>query len=469
MAPTHSTPQRRRLEDLTCVHPNAAGLDIGSEEIVVAVPPDRDPQPVRVFRTFTPDLRALVAWLVACGIDTVAMESTGVFWVPIYELLEQHGIVPYLVNARHIKTVPGRKSDWNDAQWLQKLHALGLLRGSFRPDAEMVTLRTLARYRAELIERRAPHINHMQQALKQMNIQLNVVLSDITGMTGLAILRAITAGERDPVRLAELRNPGCKASVEEITKALTGTWQPAQLFILQQALEIFDYYTEKLAVCDAELERQYQAMESRGEKDAPLPNLPRAKPGSKSKNEPNFNVRAQMARILGVDLVAVMGLSASSVQTIISEIGTDMTKFPTVKHFCSWVGLAPRNDISGGKVLRSRTMKVHSRANQAFRAAAASVGRSDSAVGAYYRAMRARLGPQQAIVATAHKIARVVYHLLTTHEPYQEEHAAEYEQKQREREFKHLQRRAQKLGYTLTAVPATASESLPEGGSPGSF
>lgn len=464
MAPTRSNSQRRRLDDLTCVHPNAAGLDIGSEEIVVAVPPDRDPEPVRVFRTFTPDLYALVRWLLACGIDTVAMESTGVFWVPIYELLERHGIQPYLVNARHIKTVPGRKSDWNDAQWLQKLHALGLLRGSFRPDEEMVSLRTLARYRAELIERRAPHINHMQQALKQMNIQLNVVLSDITGVTGLAILRAIVAGERDPARLAELRNPGCKASVEEITKALTGNWQEAHLFILQQALEIFDYYSAKVAVCDAELERQYQAMESRGEPNAPLPDLPRAKPGSKSKNEPNFNVRAQMARIVGVDLVAVMGLSASSVQTIISEIGTDMSKFPTVKHFCSWLGLAPRNDISGGKVLRSRTMKVRSRANQAFRDAAASVGRSDSAVGAYYRTMRARLGPQQAIVATAHKIARVVYHLLTTHEPYQEQHAAEYEQKQRERELKQLTRRAQKLGYTLAPVPATASETHPEPG-----
>jgi transposase len=469
MAPTRSSSRRQRLEDLTCVHPNAAGLDIGSEEIVVAVPPDRDPEPVRVFRTFTPDLQALLAWLIACGINIVARESTGVFWVPIYELLERHGIQPYLVNARHIKTVPGRKSDWNDAQWLQKLHTLGLLRGSFRPDAQMVTLRTLARYRAELIERRAPHINHLQQTLKQMNIQLNVVLSDITGVTGLAILRAIVAGERDPARLAELRKNGCKSSVAEITKALTGNWQAVHLFILQQSLEIFDYYTNKVAVCDAELEQLYQAIESRGEPNAALPDLPRAKPGSKSKNEPNFNVRAQMARILGVDLVAVMGLSASSVQTIISEIGTDMSKFPTVKHFGSWLGLAPHNDISGGKVLRSRTMKVRSRANQAFRDAAASVGRSDSAVGAYYRAMRARLGPQQAIVATAHKIARIVYHLLTTHEPYREEHAAEYEQKQRERELKHLTRRAQKLGYTLAPVGATAPETQPERTSEDSF
>jgi transposase len=292
MAPSRSTPQRRRLENLSCVHPNAAGLDIGSEEMVVAVPPDRDPEPVRVFRTFTPDLQALVEWLIACGIDTVVMESTGVFWIPIYELLEQHGIIPYLVNARHVQTVPGRKSDWNDAQWLQKLHALGLLQGSFRPDAEIRVVRALARHRAELIRHRAPHILHMQQALRVMNIQLSVVLSDITGETGQAIVCAIVAGQRDPAHLATLRHPNCKATLAEITKALTGSWQDAQLFILKQALELFDFYTAQLAACDCEMERHYQAIESRGEKDAPLPNLPPAKPGSRSKNEPNFNVRA---------------------------------------------------------------------------------------------------------------------------------------------------------------------------------
>src|SRR6266496_568773 len=290
--PSASTHRKRQLDELACVHPNAAGLDIGSEEIVVAVPADRDPEPVRVFRTFTPDLHLLVAWLVACGIDTVAMESTGVFWIPIYELLEQHGITPYLVNARHVKTVPGRKSDWNDAQWLQKLHALGLLQASFRPDAEIAALR----------------------------------------------------------KLAQLRNPACKSSVEVIAKALTGTWKDELLFVLQQALVLFDVYTAQLAVCDAEIERYLKAMESRGEPDAPLPDLPPAKADSKSKNAPNFNARAQYARILGVDLVAVMGLSASSVQTIITEIGTDMSRFPSAKHFCAWLSLVPRNDISGGKV-----------------------------------------------------------------------------------------------------------------------
>ncbi len=344
------------------------------------------------------------------------------------------------------------------------MHAFGLLQGSFRPDSEIRTLRTLARYRSELIERRAPHINHMIQALKHMNIQLNLVLTDITGVSGLAMLRAIIAGERDAERLAEFRQPGCKYSFAEIVKALTGTWDDTQIFILKQSVELFDYYTTRIIDCDRHLERQYQAMDSRWQKDAPPPDLPPAKGDSKSKNAMTFNARAQIAHLIGVDLVAAMGLSAITVQTIISEIGTDMERFPTVKHFCSWLGLAPRNDISGGKILRSRTMKVYSRANQAFRQAAYSVTRSHSSIGAYFRAMRARLGPKQAIVATAHKIARTVYHFLKTGEPYRAESDAEYERKRQEGELKHLARRAQKLGYTLASVPATLPESQPEGG-----
>jgi transposase len=383
------------MDGLPAIHPHAAGIDIGADEIVVAVPPDRDPQSVRVFRTFTPDLFVLIDWLVACGVDTVAMESTGVYWIAIYELLEQHGITPYLVNARHVKTVPGRKSDWNDSQWLQKLHALGLLQASFRPDAEIVALRTLVRYWAEVIAHRAPHILHMQQALKVMNLQLSEVMTDITGTTGLAIMQAIVSGERDPLALAQLRNPACKSSTEMIAKALTGTWKDEQIFILQQALALYHAYTERVVVCDRQIEQYLAAMESRsGDTDAPLPDVPAAKGDSKSKNRPSFNARAQFARILGVDVVAVTGISSILVQTIISEIGTDMSRFPTVKHFGAWLGLAPRNDISGGKVLRSRTMKVASRANQAFRMAAQSVARTNTALGAYFRTMRARKGPQ---------------------------------------------------------------------------
>ena len=460
MPTARQSPQRVQVDGLPCIHPNAAGMDLGAEEIVVAVPPGRDAQSVRVFRTFTPDLESLGAWLMACGIDTVAMESTGVYWIPIYEWLEAHGIVPYLVNARHVKSVPGRKSDWNDAQWLQKLHALGLLQASFRPDGEIVALRTLVRYRAELIQHRAPHIAHMQQALKVMNLQLSEVITDIVGTTGLAIIRAIVDGERDPVRLAQLRNPACQSSAADIAQALTGTWKDEQVFVLQQALTLYDVYPAQIAVCDAQIEQYLTAMESRGTPDAPLPNLPPAKGDSKSKNAPTFNARAHYARILGVDLVAVMGLSAASVQTIVTEIGTDMTCFPTVKHFCSWLGLAPRNEISGGKVLRSRTPKVTNRATQALRMAAQAVARSDTAFGAYYRSMRARKGPQQANVATAHKIARVLYHLLKYGDPYVEESAAAYEEKRRARELHQLTRRANKLGYTLTRMTEQPSETV---------
>jgi transposase len=461
MPPRHTRPKQLQLDGLPCIYPNAAGMDLGAEEIVVAVPPDRDPQPVRVFRTFTPDLHTLVAWLVACGIDTVAMESTSVYWVPVYELLEAHGLVPYLVNARHVKTVPGRKSDWTDAQWLQQLHALGLLQASFRPDAEIVALRTLVRYRAELIQHRAPHINQMQQALKVMNIQLSEVLTDITGTTGMAIIRAIVAGERDPVTLAQFRTASCKSSTDMLAKALTGSWKDEQIFVLQQALALYDAYTAQIAICDAKLEQYLMAMESRGEPHAPLPALPPAKGTTKSKNQPNFNARAQYARLLGVDLVAVLGLSASNVQTIIAEIGTDMTRFPTVKHFCAWLGLAPRTAISGGKVLRSQTAKVANRATQAFRMAAYAVARSDTAVGAYYRAMRARKGPQQANVATAHKIARIVYHLLKYGEAYVEQSAVAYEEQRRERELRQLARRASKLGFALAPVPDPSAVSIP--------
>jgi transposase len=456
------TPKQLHIDGLPAIHPNAAGIDIGADELVVAVPPDRDSEPVRAFRTFTQDLQLLVAWLQACRIDTVALESTGVYWIPIYELLEQHGITPYLVNARHVKTVPGRKSDWNDAQWLQKLHALGLLQASFRPDAELVALRTVVRYRAELIQHRAPHVLHMQKALQHMNIQLERVLNDMMGATGQLIIRAIVAGERDPVILAQHRNPGCKASTDTIAKALTGTWKDEHLFVLQQALVVFDVYTAQIAVCDDQIARMLAAMGSRGTPDAPLPDIPPRKDGSytkRAKNTPLPETRAQFARVIGVDLVAVMGFAASSVQTIITEIGTDMTRFPTVKHFCSWLGLAPHNDISGGKVLRSRTHKVTNRATQAFRQAAQAVARSDSAVGAFYRTMRARKGPQQAIVATAHKLARIVYHLLKYGEAYEVERAEDYERKRQERELRALNRRAQKLGYTLAQIgepPATS-------------
>jgi len=444
-------PARLRVDNLPTVFPNAAGLDIGSAEIVAALPPDRDGTVVRTVTTFTSDLRHLVAWLLDHDIDTVAMESTGVYWIPIYEMLEAAGIRVFLVNARHFKIVPGRKSDYNDAQWLQKLHALGLLEGSFRPDDEMCILRSFLRHRAQLIEHRSPHILHMQKALKLMNIQLPEVLSDVTGVTGLAILRAIVAGERRGDVLAKLRRPGCRRTEEDIIHALHGTWRDEHLFVLAQSLDLYDHYTAKVAECDRRIDQQFSAMKPRFdiEGEPPAPPTSRTKKNSNSKNQPAYNVRAHLVRILGIDLVDVIGISESLAQTIISEIGTDMSRFPTSKHFCSWLGLAPHNDISGGKVLRSRVMKVHNRAGQALRQAAQSCSRSHSIFGAFYRARSARSSSEEAVVATAHKIARVIYHMLTCHEAFQPESIRAFDQKRQERDVKHLQTRAKALGFIL--------------------
>lgn len=449
------TKAQAKLETLGIVHPNAAGIDLGSREIWVAIPPDRAGETVRCFGTFTPDLHALADWLVEHHIDTVAMESTGVYWVPLFEILEARGLRVFLVNARHVKHVPGRKSDVLDCQWLQKLHRLGLLNGSFRPDAEMVVLRTYLRHRAELIQHRAPHILHMQKALQQMNLQLHHVLSDITGVTGMQILRAIVAGERDPKVLAAFRQPGCKADEATIVKALSGSWREEYLFTLKQSLELFDFFSAQINACDTEIERQFSTIKPRWDAPAELPPLPPVKPNSRTKNKPAQSTRQELFRILGVDLVAVEGISASLAQTILAEIGSDMSKWPGVKNFASWLGLAPHNDISGGKVLRSRTLKTDNRAGQAFRQAAASVTRSNSAFGAFYRRKRAQLGPAQALVATAHKIARTVYFILKYKVPYQDIGAEGYERQQRERDLTYLKRKAAKLGFDLTPKDQT--------------
>jgi transposase len=449
----HKPAHSGQWEGLQVIHPHAAGLDIGSEEIWAAVPPVSSAEPVRSFGTLTPDLQALADWLVACGVDTVAMESTGVYWIPVYEILEARGLQPHVVNARHIKNVPGRKTDIQDCQWIQGLHSVGLLRGSFRPEGEIVALRAYLRHRAALIEHRVAHIQHMQKALQQMNVQLTQVVTDITGVTGQAILRAIVAGQREPQQLAALRDPRCKKSAQEIAKALTGNYRPEHLFALKQALALYDFYSEQIAACDTEIEQQFANLKPVSDDLPPLP--PASKPNSHSKNGPSFDARAHLYRITGVDLVAITGLNESTVQTIIAEIGTDMTHFPTEKHFCSWLGLAPHNDISGGKRLRSRTLPTHNRAGQAFRLAAQAVSRSlDSAFGGFYRRLKARLGPKQAIVATAHKIARAFYHVLKHRTPFHDLGGEEYERRARERELKNLEKRAAKLGCVIVKNPA---------------
>jgi len=457
-----SQPKRsKRVERLPIVYPNAAGLDIGASEIYACAPPDRIEEPVRVFGTFTVDLHTLADWLAACHVDTVAMESTGVYWIPVFELLEKRGFHVYLVNARHLKGVPGRKSDYRDCQWIQKLHSVGLLTNSFRPDGEMCALRAYLRQRADLLHHRAAHIQHMQKAFQQMNIQLSQVLSDVTGETGLAIVRAIVAGERDGVKLAQLRDHRCKSSQETIAKALTGTWKDEHVFALKQALELYEFYTQQIAACDAQIQQQYAAMAPRHPPNPELSDVPAPQPRRKksSKNSPSAAVQAEIIRIVGVDLAAVDGLGAGLAQTILSEIGTDMSQWPTEKHFTSWLGLAPRNDISGGKVLRSRILPTRNRAGQAFRQAATSVSHTATAFGAFYRRKRAQGGPLHAQVATANKIARTVYHLLKYHVQYQALGVEAFERQHRERDLKALRKKASKLGFTLVEscpTPATA-------------
>jgi len=433
------------------VNLNAAGLDIGASEIWACVPAGRDAQTVRPFGTFTPDLHDLAEWLVGCSVDTVAMESTGVYWIPAYEILEARGLRVYLVNARHIKNVTGRKSDVQDCQWIQRLHSCGLLSASFRPESEICTLRAYLRHRASLIEHRAAHIQHMQKALQQMNLQLTQVLSDITGSSGMAILRAIVAGERNPLKLAELRDRRCAKSQAQIAKALTGNYRPEHVFALKQAVALYDAYNGQIRECDAEIERQFSVIKPTHDDDLP-PLHSRDKMNTHSKNGPSYDARTLLYRMLGVDLVAVTGLNASTVQTVISEIGTDMTRWPSVKHFSSWLQLAPHNDISGGKVLRSRILKGHNRAGQALRLAAQSLARSPSALGAYFRHVRARSGAKQAVVATAHKLARIIYTMLKHRTPFHDIGADEYELRLHQRQIARLHKTAKSLGFILQPI-----------------
>lgn len=447
--------EARPFAGMSQVNPNAAGVDIGAHEIVVCVSGSDATQIVRAFGSYTSDLQAIGKWLKEHGVTSVAMESTGVYWIPLFEELERCSIHCHLISSRSLRRVPGRKSDVVDCQWIQTLHSYGLLESSFRPEADLVALRTLLRHRAQLIQHRAPHILHMQKALLQMNIQLSQALSDVTGGTGQAIIRAIVGGERDPHKLAELRNYRCKKDEEEIAKALTGTWREEHLFILGQSLEFYDFYTRQIEACDAEIERTYSLIRPEWVREGgdELKALPEGKRNSHSKNAPReVQVRKHLKRICGVDLTAVHGISASLAQTIVIEVGTDMSKFPNEKHFSSWLGLAPKNEISGGKLLKSRTIKTRNRAGQAFRMAAGSVMRADCAFGAFYRRQKARLGPAQAAVATAHLIARVVYRMLKYQVEYEPLSVEEYEKHYRQQQIKYLERKAAKLGFQLSPV-----------------
>ena len=440
---------RREQQVLEKIHLNAAGIDIGSTSHWVAVPADRDEQAVREFRSFTRDLASLADWLEACEIDTVAMESTGVYWIPLYEILEARGIEVLLVNARHAKSVPGRKSDILDCQWLQQLHTFGLLRGSFRPEASITRLRSLIRHRDTLVVAGTSHIQRMQKALGLMNLQLHHVISDITGVTGLAILRDILAGQTDPVVLARHRNPRCKASEEEIAASLTGHYRDEHLFVLRQELELYDVYQQKIRTCDEQIEAQIHSLEATCEVPEQALGRPRRSPRRRD-YEPQFDIRSPLYTLCGgVDLTELPGIGSYGALKLISEIGLDMKRWPTEQHFVSWLTLAPRNRISGGKLLSSRTQPSANRAAQTFRMAALALGRSDHALGAFYRRLAVRIGKPKALTATARKLAILVYRMLRDRIRYQEPSAAQYDQQHRARILRGLRRRAASLGLEL--------------------
>jgi transposase len=429
------------------LHPDAAGIDCGSAEHFVAVPPDRDATPVRSFPTFTGDLYRLADWLSACRVTHVAMEATGVYWIPIFEILETRGFNVILVNARHVKNLPGRKSDVSDCEWLRDLHILGLLRGSFRPVDAIVALRGYLRHRTTLIESAGALVQRMQKALIQMNVQLPLVVSDITGVTGLRILRDIVAGHRDPHQLAHHRDYRCHASEAEIIAALTGNYRAEHLFVLQQNLELFDTYQQQLTACDGAIEAHLASLTATAAPlTRPMPPTRRPKP---RRNEPRFDVRTPLHQLTGADLSQIDGIGPYNALRLIAEIGTDMTRWPTDKHFTSWLTLAPQNKVSGGRLLSSRTQPSANRAAATLRLAAQTLGRTQTALGAFYRRIAYRIGKAKAVTATARKLAVLVYHTLKGDLLYQDPGAEAYETQDRARTIRRLRQRADNLGFAL--------------------
>ncbi|MDQ3701525.1 MAG: IS110 family transposase [Chloroflexota bacterium] len=441
---------RHARPPLTAIHAAAAGLDVGATFHVVAVPPDRADDPVRTFQSFTGDLHRLADWLTEVGVTTVAMESTGVYWIPVFELLEARGLEVLLVNARDAKNVPGRKTDVNDAQWLQQLHEHGLLRGSFRPHDRVVPLRALLRHREGLVDQAAAYIQRMQKALMQMNVQLHHVVTDLTGVTGMKIVRAIVSGTHDPDVLAQHRDVRCKESVATIRSALAGNYRPEHLFALRHALELYDFLQAKLVECAAEIEGVLRDLNAdRPSPTAPLPAVRHAS----GRNEPRFEVREALYTLLGADLSQIHGFGPYSVLRLVAECGDDMRKWPTAKHFTSWLSLAPGNKISGGRVLSAKTRRSSNRAAALLRIAAVNVGRTQTALGAFYRRLAARLGKAKAVTATARKLAVLFYNALRFGLEYADPGASYYEERYRQRVLHTLQRRAHQMGFALVPSP----------------
>jgi transposase len=444
-------------QDQPILEPNAAGIDVGAREMYVAVPPDRDRDPVRVFGTFTDDLDRLVNWLLECGITTVAMESTGVYWIPVYEMLADHGLRPCLVNARHMKNVPGRRTDWHDCQWLQYLHSVGLLRPAFRPEQAVCVVRAILRHRSELVQMAAQHVQHMQKALTQMNLQIQHVISDITGFTGLAIVDAILAGERNPEQLASLRDPRIKADQETIRKSLVGDWRHEHLFTLRLSRQMFEHYQQQILACEKEMQKQLGEFSWRVNPDEkPLPPDTKHKRNRRNRlskkraGDFHFDLRTEMYKLFGVDVTRIPGLDALALQ-LFSEVGRDLSRFPTAAQFSSWCGLCPDNDVSGGTVWKGGR-RINHRVGHIFRLAAHSLHHNLTPLGDYLRRMKAKAGPKAATTATAHKIAIIFYKLVKNQVEYDETIWSARDAARQKRFEEKVKRQARKLGFEL--VPA---------------
>lgn len=437
----------RTRNELTVQNPNAAGIDIGGGSHFVAVPPGGPGPTVREFGCCTQDLQEMAAWLLACGVDIVALESTGVYWIPVYEVLESHGIEVMLVNARSVKNVSGRKSDVLDCQWLQQLLSFGLLRAAFRPPADVCALRAVSRQRDSLLQGQGRCVQRMQKALTQMNLQLTNAITDITGATGLAIIRAIVAGERDPQALARLCNYRVRASEADLAKSLEGTWKEEHLFCLAQSLALYDAHRGLVAEADAKLDALLAPMRRQGGPSGEGAGSKTKKRGGK--NAPGFDVRGALREWAGADLTQIGGIDVCTALKVLVELGPDLSKFKTAKHFCSWLGLCPGTRISGGKRLSGASKRIPNRVARALKLAAQGLHHSQCALGAYYRRMAARLGKGKAVTATAHKLARLVYAMLTRGGEYVEQSQAQYEEKFRQRTLKYLRQKAQNLGYEL--------------------
>ena len=444
-------------EGLSQLNLNAAGVDVGATSHYVAVPTDRAEAPVREFAAFTADLYRLADWLKECDVETVVMESTGVYWIPLFGVLEERCFKVMLVDPRRIKNVPGRKTDVLDCQWLQQLHTYGLLSGAFRPDGDVRRLRSYLRQRAMLVEYASHHVQHMQKALTQMNVKLQHVIRDITGKTGMDIIEAIVKGERNPRRLARLRDRRIKADEATIAKSLRGHWREEHIFELAQAVELYRTYKAKIAECDREIEAQLERFEDRSDGEPPAPN------GKKrnQKNAPGFDVQSHLYRMTGVDLTRIDGVDGFTALKVVSEVGTDMTRWPTAKHFASWLGLSPNNRVTGGRVISSKTKPSANRAAAALRLAANALHRSDSALGAFLRRKKAHLEAPKAITATAHKLACIIYAMLRHGQQYVDAGAEYYERQYQQRALRAAKRRAAQLGYQL--VPLSDGEHHPLG------